>query len=79
MNSCSPCSQNPFSAMCITSAPDSVSCSCARSMSSGPMPAISKAAFDASTVGPALCSRAIDGANTSKLPKRRLRTTAAFR
>ena len=39
----------------------------------------SNAAFDASTVGPALCSRAIDGANTSKLPKRRLRTTAAFR
>ncbi len=43
------------------------------------MPAISNAAFDASTVGPALCSSAIDGASTSKLPKRRERTAAAFR
>ena len=37
--SCSPSLQKPFSAMCIISAPDSVSWIWATSMSSGPMPA----------------------------------------
>jgi hypothetical protein len=43
------------------------------------MPAVSKAAFEASRVGPAPYSSAREGASTSKLPKRRERTAAAFR
>ena len=39
--SCSPSAQKPFSAMWMTSAPASVSCSWMTSTSSGPMPASS--------------------------------------
>ena len=42
--SCSPSAQKPFSAMWMTSAPASVSCSWTTSTSSGPMPAFSYAA-----------------------------------
>jgi hypothetical protein len=75
----SPSLQNPVSAMCMSSAPDSVSCNWATSMSSGPMPAASKAAAAASTVGPATRSGDSQGLNTSKDPNRRVRNDTAFR
>ena len=52
----SPSAQKPFSARWITSAPASVSCSWITSTSSGPIPAISYAARDASTVAPTVSS-----------------------
>ena len=59
--SCSPCWQRPVSARCMTSAPDSVSCSWAMSTSSGPMPACSNAAAAASAVGEGADSIGIEG------------------
>ena len=49
--SCSPSAQNPFSAIWMISAPASESCSWATRTSSGPIPAISKQAAAAATVG----------------------------
>ena len=57
----------------MTSAPDSVSCTCATSTSSGPMPACSNAAAAASVVADGADSIGIDGLNTSNEPKRRVR------
>ncbi len=49
------------------------------STSSGPMPAISYAARDASTVGPTVCSIGSHGLCTSNAPSRRVRTVVARR
>ena len=78
--SCSPSSQKPHSARCMTSAPLSVSCSWATSTSSGATPAAAKAAAAASVL--TLEGRPvpwIEGLKTSKEPKRRVRVAAPSR
>ena len=71
--------EKPFSARWITSAPASVSCNWITSTSSGPMPASSNAARDASTVGPGVCSIGSQGLCTSNAPSCRVRTVVARR
>ena len=56
----------------MISAPLSVSCNCATSISSGPIPARSNAAFDASTVGETPRSMSSDGASASACAPRRV-------
>ena len=63
----------------MISAPDSVSCSWATSTSSGPTPACSNAAAAASVVGDGAAVIGIDGLNTSKDPKRRVRNATERR
>ena len=75
----SPSAQKPFSARWMTSAPASVSWSWMTSTSSGPIPAISKAARDASTVGPTVSSIGSHGLCTSNAPSRRVLTVEARR
>ncbi len=63
----------------MTSAPASVSWSWITSTSSGPMPAISNAARDASTVAPGVSSIGSHGLCTSNAPSRLVRTVVARR
>src|SRR5439155_8940131 len=70
-----PSAHRPVSAMCMTSAPLSVSWSWAMSTSPGPMPAASNAACAASTDGLGARSGASHELKTSKDPNRLERTT----